>query len=559
MDVLHLKGLAVKMTNCRKRGQSRDNATDGRKLRSFGIMRFHRPPYIAATAWLGCLAIVAAFLLQVPAYADFTYKVVQGDTLWDIAIKFDVSVTDILTHNNISENDVLSVGRSLVIPSECDYDYTQVKHHTVKSGECLSVIAGKYGVSVAAICALNGISTDDSIHIDQVLSIPPGCEGGDSAKDDPPKVETKSYTVVAGDSAWAIARKYDVPLGALLSYNGLSEDSILTVGQKLKIPGTVTKTSNRELSVKTYAVKAGDCLSLIARKYDISVATLCDLNGIKKDSVLKIGQNLRVPSRAEPERDDRPAKKLAPIVVEEPQEYTGDPLPPLTVPAANSPAGEAMRGDSSVFDFTSRQDEFSISGYFDGKCTYYRIEPGDCISYLADCFDLTSEEICQASNLTDVDYIIPGQIIKLPGKHKVSSLRGYKDNFSTKGGKKLVQECLEYLGLDYRYGSEDLGRGVDCSGLVWAIVKRDYGISLPRSAKDLSETDYGIPVSYDALKEGDLLFFHTTRPGISHVGVYMGNGKFVHASSARGEVAIDRIDKGYYKERFIKALRLNFL
>ena len=75
----------------------------------------------------------------------------------------------------------------------------------------------------------------------------------------------------------------------------------------------------------------------------------------------------------------------------------------------------------------------------------------------------------------------------------------------------------------------------------------------------LSDTDYGIPVSYDALQEGDLVFFHTTRPGISHVGVYMGNGKFVHASSARDEVTIDRIDQGYYKERFIKALRLNFL
>jgi LysM repeat protein len=558
MDILLLKHRIVKMTIRLKKGELRDNATDGRKLRGSMIMRFHRPPYIAATAWLGCHAIVAAFLLQVPAYADFNYKVAQGDTLWDIAIKFDVSLTEILTRNGISDNQVLSIGQDLVIPSECDYDYTQVKHHKVKAGECLSVIAGKYGVSVAAICALNGISTDESIHIDQVLSIPPGCEG--STQEDPPqKVETKSYTVVAGDSAWVIARKFDVPMGALLSYNGLNEDSILTVGQKLKIPGTVTKTTDRGLSVKTYAVKAGDCLSLIAKKFDISVATICSLNGIKKDDVLHIGQELRVPSRPEPGSADRPAKKLAPIVVDEPEQYNGDPLPPLTVPAVNSAAGEAMRGDSSVFDFTSRQEEFSISGYFDGNYTYYRIEPGDCISYLADCFNLTTEEICKASNLTDVDYIIQGQIIKLPGKHDVTSLRKYKDESTSSGGKKLVQECLNHLGLDYHYGSEDLGRGVDCSGLIWAIVKRDYGISLPRSAKDLSDTDYGIPVSYDALKEGDMVFFHTTRPGISHVGVYMGNGKFVHASSARGEVAIDRLDKGYYKERFIKALRLKFL
>ena len=249
------------------------------------------------------------------------------------------------------------------------------------------------------------------------------------------------------------------------------------------------------------------------------------------------------------------------MVIQPPkEEYKGEPLPPLTVPATNSPLGEAMRGESSsVFDFTSRQEEFSITGYFDGKYTYYRIESGDCISYLADCFDLSIEEICAASNLTDIDYIIPGQIIKLPGECDVSILGGYKDIYTNAGGKKFAQECLKHIGLDYHYGWEDLKRGVDCSGLIWAIVKRDYGITLPRSAKALSSTDYGIPVEYDALMAGDLLFFHTTRPGISHVGVYIGNGKFLHASSAKDAVRTDRLDKGYYKERFITALRLSFL
>ena len=237
-----------------------------------------------------------------------------------------------------------------------------------------------------------------------------------------------------------IARKFNVPVKALLSYNGLTEDSILTVGQELKIPPSGPgKTADRGLNVKIYTVKPGDCLSFIADKFYVSIIALCNLNGIGENDVLRVGQVIRVPLRAEPAGADRPAQKRSPMVIQPPkEEYKGEPLPPLTVPATNSPLGEAMRGESSsVFDFTSRQEEFSITGYFDGKYTYYRIESGDCISYLADCFDLSIEEICAASNLTDIDYIIPGQIIKLPGECDVSILGGYKDIYTNAGGKKL--------------------------------------------------------------------------------------------------------------------------
>lgn len=510
-----------------------------------------------AIAWLIAIASVCVqFFVPVPAVADFDYDAVSGDTYWDIAVKFDVSLTELLEINGLSENDVLSIGKDLTIPSEFDFDYTQVIEHRVKAGECLSVIADKYGVSAADVARFNGLDANNTIYIDQVLTIPPQgkCPIAEEAEDE-------YYIVRPGDSAWLIARQHDVSVGALLAYNGLTENSIITVGQRLKMPPSSQAPPERELKLETYTIRPNDCLSIIADKHDCTVAKLCEINGISIDEYLHPGQRLKVPARPDSSTVNKPAQKRAPMVVTpDVEEYDGQPLPPMTPPPANSPLGEAMRDESvSVFDFTSRQDNFSISGYYDGTHTFYRIEPGDVVSYIADCFEVTVDDICEASNLTDADYIITGQIIKLPGKHDVSTLHEYKEEYISTGGKAFLDTCLEYLDLPYDYGGQNLSRSVDCSGLIWAIVKRDHGISLPRSAKTLSQTDYGILIEYDALQEGDMVFFHTTRPGISHVGIYAGNGKFVHASSAKGKVCIGHMDSGYYKERFIKALRLNFL
>ncbi len=509
----------------------------------------------------GCFAAALAlvlFFIPAAAFADFSHEVVSGDTLWDIAVKYDVSISELMTANGIGDDDILSIGRTLTIPSEYDFDYTRMIEHKVKSGECLSVIAGNYDVAVAEIAEFNGLEPDDPIFINQVLSIPP--KG--AVKAGHPAGDGEIYTVRPGDSAWLIARNYDISTERLLEYNGLTEQSILTVGQRLRIPPGAGGPIDRGIVLSDYTVRPGDCLSIIADKHDITTSYLCELNNIDISDYVHPGQKLKVPGRpAEPPpaaSNDQPAKKRAPVVVaEDIDDYNGGALPPITVKDVESAAKNAV--DSSVFDFTSRQEEFSINGYYDGTDTYYRIEPGDCVSYIADCFDLGIDDICAASKLTDVDYIIPGQIIKLPGKHDVSALKNYKDDYVSTGGKALMDACLDHLGVKYVYGGEDLNRGVDCSGLIWAIVRRDYGISLPRSAKDLSNTDRGIEVDYDDLQPGDMVFFHTTRPGISHVGVYMGSGKFVHASSAKGKVCIGRMDTGYYNERFIKALRLDFL
>jgi cell wall-associated NlpC family hydrolase len=117
----------------------------------------------------------------------------------------------------------------------------------------------------------------------------------------------------------------------------------------------------------------------------------------------------------------------------------------------------------------------------------------------------------------------------------------------------LVRAAIAYRGTPYVYGGA--GRdGFDCSGFTSYLYGR-LGISLPHSAR--GQFEMGRHISRDAMKPGDLVFFHTVTPGISHVGVYIGNGRFIHASSRRsGGVRVDNLDRDYYQSAFRGARRV---
>ena len=116
---------------------------------------------------------------------------------------------------------------------------------------------------------------------------------------------------------------------------------------------------------------------------------------------------------------------------------------------------------------------------------------------------------------------------------------------------KITSTALRFLGVPYSWGGTSFG-GVDCSGFVWAVFARN-GMDLPRTADAQFEEGHHVRVS--DLRPGDLVFFQTYAPGASHVGIYLGGGKFVHASSSDG-VRIDQLAEDYYAERFIGARRL---
>ncbi len=117
----------------------------------------------------------------------------------------------------------------------------------------------------------------------------------------------------------------------------------------------------------------------------------------------------------------------------------------------------------------------------------------------------------------------------------------------------LEQAVKRYLGVPYRLGGESAA-GMDCSGLVVRVYRDIVKMRLPHQSASLY--NFGDPVSLRALDKGDLVFFREGAGTVpSHVGIYIGRGRFVHASISRGVIQ-SRLSETYYKNRYIGARRL---
>ncbi len=109
----------------------------------------------------------------------------------------------------------------------------------------------------------------------------------------------------------------------------------------------------------------------------------------------------------------------------------------------------------------------------------------------------------------------------------------------------------DWFGTRYRYGGSTK-KGIDCSSFTGKLMKDVFSVELPRTAREQYKAT--IKITEEEMAEGDLVFFNT-RGGVSHVGLFLGNGYFVHASSSNG-VTISRLDEPYFKHRFLGAGRI---
>ena len=202
-----------------------------------------------------------------PVTGDYTvYTISKGDSLYSIAKKYNTTVDALVKYNNLSSTN-LKVGEQLLIP----ISESKLNTYTVKSGDSLYSIAKKYGITVDELKKANGL-TSNNLSLNQKLVIP----------------ETKGeigYVVKVGDSLYSIAQKYNITVDELKKANGLTTNT-LTIGQELTIPET-SKTT-------TYTVKSGDSLYSIADKYNVSVANLKKVNNLTSN-LLSIGQILVIP------------------------------------------------------------------------------------------------------------------------------------------------------------------------------------------------------------------------------------------------------------------------
>ncbi len=302
-------------------------------------------------------------------------------------------------------------------------------------------------------------------------------------------------------------------------------------------------------SKERYQVKQGSTLFTIAKKYGVSVADLKKANNLRGNA-LKPGQILTIPDRKEATAA-KADKKVKPVAKGK------------TAPASKTSFYVVKKGDS-IYSIAKKTglsvaeikqiNHLRSNALKPGRklaLARHGVDRDDAQDAIASrkktsAFDLDDDDLEDDSVAVEDD---PKDIEKERGVS--SSLLGTWNN--PEEPRLLVRVVKGFLGTPYRMGGSTV-RGIDCSGFV-AKIYEFFDVSLPRTAREQARV--GKVVSKDELVEGDLVFFNTRR-AFGHVGIYIGNNEFIHASSGRSSkaVRIDNLDKPYYHKRFIKAVRL---
>jgi len=278
----------------------------------------------------------------------------------------------------------------------------------------------------------------------------------------------------------------------------------------------------------THKVKPGDTLWEIAAKHHTTPKAIAKANGIRENATLALGRNIVVPGKSTARKHytskhNYTAKRVVARSVSRIVHTNVDSACLRSGPNTNSRKVTVLAKGTSgkVLACKGKWAKIALAN---GTCGYvYRplIAPGS---------GTVSAQTTAAT---------PPKVAPAPTPVRSDATS-------------LVRTALAYRGSPYRRGGTSRG-GFDCSGFTRYIYAK-YGVSLPHSSA--AQAHYGTPVSKSELREGDLLFFHTRRGGISHVGIYAGNGQFVHAATYGRGVRVDSINSGYYASRYRGARRI---
>jgi LysM repeat protein len=263
----------------------------------------------------------AAIETSVTTATQLNYTVRTGDTISKIARKFSLSTNQLLKINNLSEKSFIFPGQRIKLITDAVVPKTkaaadQTRIHTVKSGETVNSIAKKYSVAVTTVLAMNKLSQSAIIFPGQKLTI-----GSVVEKTVKQQVPTE-HTVSAGETLASVANLYGIQLEALLRANGLTESSLIYVGQNLKLKGEPAATGKTEVKPAAgtastlsselsstdphrpasvcqthgyHTVKTGESISKIAAVYGVSTQSLLSANALTWSATIFIGQRIIIP------------------------------------------------------------------------------------------------------------------------------------------------------------------------------------------------------------------------------------------------------------------------
>lgn len=332
---------------------------------------------------------------------------------------------------------------------------------------------------------------------------------------------SQDYTVRNGDNLYVIAKRFKVSTKDIMAANNLSS-SKLSLGTKLTIPSkTKDLNAKKSLQKKTlsakadrsasknratlnvadkryYSVKKGDTLASISKKHSMKLNDLMAMNDLKRSSRLRIGQNIAL-------------KKIT-----EPKTYT--------------------------------------------------VKEGETLSSIAVELNISLETLENLNQIDDSEDLVAGQKILLEpwendtdapiSQEKIAYDIKVLSESSELHTKSLSERSILFaetmLNIPYRFGGTTF-MGIDCSAYVQKVFSF-LDMPLPRTARE--QFRVGEAVKKDELSVGDLVFFRTYASFPSHVGIYLGNNMFIHASSGERKVSIARLNAPYFTKRYIGAKRL---
>lgn len=335
-----------------------------------------------------------------------THTVKSGDTLGHIARDHGVSLSNLLKWNGLKASTTIYPGDTLDLgpasssgtSSKTGTKTTSAAHssYTVKSGDTLSAIAARNGVSLATVLKANNLSMSSVIYPGQKLKL-----SGTAAKSSTTASQSSTqqsstqaaptagnYTVKSGDTLSGIAAKQGVSLSTLLNANGLSQSSIIYPGQALKLTGgtsgttsqgsskaTTSNASQSSSSASSYTVKSGDTLSGIAAQHGVGLATVLRANGLSLSSTIFPGQKLKL---------------------------SGSAATKSTTPPTSSNTTQTKPSTTSASTYT--------------------VKSGDTLSGIASRNGVSLQTLLAANGLKTSSVIYPGQSLKLSGKASSGSV-----------------------------------------------------------------------------------------------------------------------------------------
>lgn len=387
-------------------------------------------------------------------------------------------------------------------------DQVEAASHKVQSGDSLWTIAQKHNTTVTNLKKINNL-TSDLIFPNQVLetgSASSSAKDTASKKQESSKSTSNTYTVKAGDTLSGIASKHNISLTNLMKWNGLDTTlifpgNVLTVSkQDSQNTKTSEKKETKVSSSTVYSVVAGDSLSKIGAKYNVSVANLKKWNNLSSD-LIYVGQKLNI-------------------------------------------AGKSSNNSStSTSSSASKQDG--------NKASVYTVKSGDTLSKIGKAHGVSVANLKKWNSLSS-DMIYIGQKLSIGATKEKStgSVKSTKTGSSTNTNvdydvNKLVSVGKSLIGIPYKWGGTTTS-GFDCSGFIYYVYNQ-AGKKINRLSTDgYFERSYYV----NNPQVGDLVFFSGTyRSGISHMGIYLGDNKFLQAGTSSG-VSIVSLDNPYWSKHF---------